>query len=462
MINVLNQTDSIRVVKHFNSTNYNKVELIEFANGDLIETSVITQIAIQNQATAGNDIITGTNGRDTLAGLAGNDTLSGGDGGDGGDIYYFSDGFGQDIVRESKLAITADDDSIIFAGNLTSNKVQFSRVIQNNASAHLVINFQGSTDQITIEKQFNNLQYNDVETFTFADGVTMTDLDVQKIILKDLTTIGDDSVVGYGGDDVFDVSLGNDTLVGGYGNDIYNFSRMMGQDFVRDVAYNNSSKNDIVQFDNGININNLTLKIIPVNFGNSDLLIGLNGTNDSMRISDQFDGGTYSTSEIEIYRFADGTQMTSEQMRLTYLERLATPENDVIQGSNRADYITGLAGNDSLIGAHGKDILVGGTGKDTLVGGADDDIFTFTNNADSTKENSDIITDFNPNGDKIKVTGLGYNGKLDTDGGNTAAGELRFYNSGSSAIITSDQTGFSVQLSGNYTATNFSDADFIW
>jgi Ca2+-binding RTX toxin-like protein len=464
LINIVNKPDSILVSKHFNAINANKVEFIEFANGNVIETTNITQTAITNQATAGNDVITGTNGRDTLAGLAGNDTLSGGE---NGDIYYFSDGFGQDIIRESKLAFTInDDDTIAFAGNLTSNKVQFSRVFQNSSNSHLIVRFQGVADQITIEKQFNDLGYNDVETFIFADGVTITDREVKETIIKNLTTGGNDSIVGFVGDDIFTISAGNDTLVGETGNDTYHFARGMGQDFIRDVDYNNKSLNDVLQFGSGISINDLNLSMIAVNSGNSDLLIQLKGSTESVRISDQFDGGPFNTSEIEIYRFADGSEMTNEQIRLTYLERASTSGNDVVQGSNKADIINGLSGNDSLIGAHGNDSLIGGIGKDTLNGGVGNDRFIYNATSESQIAGNmqDIIQDFSVGFDKIDLTALNFNSFQMNIAATASDGFLRgSYNATTRVLtVTNDQSNFQLLLERIDATKMLSDSDFLF
>lgn len=58
----------------------------------------------------------------------------------------------------------------------------------------------------------------------------------------------------------------------------------------------------------------------------------------------------------------------------TGIERLGTPEDDVLPGSAFGDTIWGLAGRDTLNGADGNDILYGGTGKDRISGGDGDDL----------------------------------------------------------------------------------------
>ncbi|OAB56796.1 hypothetical protein AY600_01440 [Phormidium willei BDU 130791] len=73
--------------------------------------------------------------------------------------------------------------------------------------------------------------------------------------------------------------------------------------------------------------------------------------------------------------------------------------NDRITGSRGDDVILGRGGNDVLRGGAGNDVLSGGEGRDTLTGGGGSDHFFL---ASSTRDR-DIITDFNPDQDKIRL-----------------------------------------------------------
>jgi hypothetical protein len=102
---------------------------------------------------------------------------------------------------------------------------------------------------------------------------------------------------------------------------------------------------------------------------------------------------------------------------------LAGSENDVISGGKGNDYLLGNTGNDTLFGDDGRDRLFGGQGNDQLVGGEENDrlwgdLGTDTlsggNGEDAfvlspgtgglTSNLADIITDFNPNFDRIELT----------------------------------------------------------
>ena len=75
-------------------------------------------------------------------------------------------------------------------------------------------------------------------------------------------------------------------------------------------------------------------------------------------------------------------------------------------GGRGNDRPIGYQGKDTLIGGGGNDILAGGTGIDQLTGGGGRDQFVFDPGASGPR---DVITDFTPGTDIIKITGeLGF------------------------------------------------------
>ncbi|MBF9060352.1 hypothetical protein HKCCSP123_14300, partial [Rhodobacterales bacterium HKCCSP123] len=66
------------------------------------------------------------------------------------------------------------------------------------------------------------------------------------------------------------------------------------------------------------------------------------------------------------------------------------------------DTLRGGAENDRLFGGAGSDILEGGAGDDTLFGALDTDTFVF-----GTGHGTDVIRDFDANGETIDLTALG-------------------------------------------------------
>lgn len=79
--------------------------------------------------------------------------------------------------------------------------------------------------------------------------------------------------------------------------------------------------------------------------------------------------------------------------------------NDFMNGGSGADYLNGGDGADALTGGRGNDRLDGGNGWDRLTGGAGADTFIFTT-AGHTTSDEDIITDFDPTVDKVRLKGV--------------------------------------------------------
>lgn len=199
-----------------------------------------------------------------------------------------------------------------------------------------------------------------------------------------------------------------------------------------------------------------------------------------------------SANHTDVYYGATIAARTSNSLqsgndRVTGFEKvIGGSAADVVFGSSGADYfygrdsgddLWGFAGNDYLRGDAGSDFLIGGVGADNLAGGADGDRFIFSSRSDSTVSATgrDLITDFSiGQGDRIDLAGIDANTLvagndafvLTSSGGfgafSGAAGELRFYFSGTSTIVAADVNGdrtadFAITLSNHHTlsATEF-------
>ncbi|WP_309494149.1 tetratricopeptide repeat protein [Phormidium yuhuli] len=78
---------------------------------------------------------------------------------------------------------------------------------------------------------------------------------------------------------------------------------------------------------------------------------------------------------------------------------VGTQSNDRLIGTRGNDTILGLGGNDVLFGGAGNDVLIGGEGRDTLTGGGGANHFVLSRSP----RDRDVITDFNPDQDKIRL-----------------------------------------------------------
>ncbi len=362
------------------------------------------------KAGLGDDLLFGDEGADTLYGEGGNDTLIGGAGNDylsgdaGNDVYYFERGWGQDTVSNYDTT-TNKTDTIEFAPGIALSDIEISR-----STSSLILKLKGTTDQIDVSNFFQqdgNSIYR-LEQIRFADGTVLSLEDIKLRVLAG--TPGNDSITGYAsndtlhggtGNDTLKAGLGddllfgdegadtlygeggNDTLIGGAGNDylsgdagndVYYFERGWGQDTVSNYD-TTTNKTDTIEFAPGI-----ALSDIEISRSTSSLILKLKGTTDQIDVSNFFQQDGNSIYRLEQIRFADGTVLSLEDIKLRVLA--GTPGNDSITGYASNDTLHGGTGNDTLkaglgddllFGDEGADTLYGEGGNDTLIGGAGND-----------------------------------------------------------------------------------------
>jgi Ca2+-binding RTX toxin-like protein len=274
-----------------------------------------------------------------------------------------------------------------------------------------------------------------------------------------------DTIIAYAGDDELHGKGGNDLLSGDDGND-----KLFGE------------------------------------AGNDLLYGGL----DVGRDSDTLDGGsgidTVTYSQVQPVRefpfYEHGMGVDLAQGRATALfhdsdvvDTLVSIENVI--GTNQADFLIGngsanflsgggstdrlegRGGNDKLSGGGGTDVLgvgdllIGGSGVDTLTGGTDPDTFMYvsTNDSGVGLGNRDLITDFQPGLEHIKLYDI--DAKVGTVGDQnfkfigkdtfTAEGQVRFFFEGDHTVVALNTSGTSgaesqIELTG---LVNVSGGDFL-
>ncbi len=362
---------------------------------------------------AGNDTLNGDEGNDVLIGRAGNDILNGGAGDDvlnggvgndilggnmsmgdsGNDTYIFGRNYGQDTISDYD-STAGNNDIIRLAEGLTSTDVTLWRDVSN-----LYLGINGTSDTIMVQNWFEDPACR-VEKIQFADGTVW---DATIMSQAPFTgTVGNDNLTGSEGDDVFNAKSGNDTLNGGMsGNDTYVFGRGYGQDTISDYD-STAGSSDTIRLNPDVAPGDVTLWR-----DQSNLVLGINGTNDTITVQSWFDDPAYRVEKIQ---FADGTVWDATIM-------------------SQAPF-TGTVGNDNLTGSEGDDVFNAKSGNDTLNGGmSGNDTYVFgrgygqdtISDYDSTPGNSDTIR-LNPDVAPGDVTlwrdasnlYLGINGTTDT------------------------------------------------
>lgn len=381
------------------------VESFHFADGTVWSNSDISAKLLQS--TSGNDTLTGFSSDDMLDGGAGNDLLIGAD---GNDTYAFGIGYGVDVIRDYVSNNNLGDfDRLVFGAGITASDLTFARDGDN-----LDITRNGSTDKVTIEGQFSFsawFSWWDIEQFVFADGSTLSDIDVAAQITGG--TPGDDNIVGTFRSDLIDGGAGNDILQGGDGSDRYVFGLGYGHDEIRENVSNvNLGDGDQVEFKAGIDYEDLIFSR-----SGDDLIIDIAGTSDQLKITGEFDYQNWFTwRDIERFQLSDGTNFTKLDVQLKLL-----------QGTSGEDVLTGFSTDDRLDGGAGNDILSGGEGGDTYVFGrgyGHDEIREWHSNANLSewdtlefapdvqlsdlsfaREGNDVRITINDTGDSILIKG---------------------------------------------------------
>ena len=341
----------------------------------------------------GDDIICGEAGDDKIYGGRGNDTLQGGV---GNDTYYFGLGDGNDTIIDS--ASNDEMNTVVLGSGITAE----SLYTELSSSYNAKLRIEGSSDSIDFSSARTNAAFRkfvfevdgkqiaadaedspfrlirgseSAETLSpvFNDGITTTIYagggnDTVRGASGDDVLYGedgDDIICGEAGDDKIYGGRGNDTLQGGAGNDTYYFGLGDGNDTIID-----SNGNNVIVFGEGISKNN----IIVCRSGN-DMVLKINGENDTIRITNQYSNLAYG---IKQFYFSDGTMLTADDLfndnaiiegNVTvsdYNGGYGTRDTTLI-GSEESDKIYGYGGDDILIGGAGDDALYGGTGNDTYI-----------------------------------------------------------------------------------------------
>lgn len=155
---------------------------------------------------------------------------------------------------------------------------------------------------------------------------------------------GDDALAGGAGNDWLFGGKGNDSMVGGEGSDTYGFSRGGGHDTINNHD-TGADSNDILRMGPGIHLDQLSFQ----HTGN-DLVIGINGTNDTVTITGWF---ADATNKLDGIKLASGDTLNTSQienlvsaMAATVPGPVATPDGGVVPiATGMQGLLQNLSGN---------------------------------------------------------------------------------------------------------------------
>ena len=273
----------------------NRIELFEFSDGTQISwEDVIQTLDAQGW---GQPAIYGVSYPDALDGGPGVHYLSGGN---EDDTYTFDVGYAYDVVADAMSNIFAgDNDTIQFGADIRPQDVTFS-LLQGSREDLAITLSDGSTMIVQREfaKDIFNISWNRIENFRFADGTILTYDQVRQQLLSAAKTTGNDVITGTDYADVLDGGAGNDYLAGTTGDTTYVFGHGYGHDTI-------DANGGSVTFNADVSLSDITWSQLG-----TDLVIKLNGTNDSLNIL-----GEFNNANVNAFRFADGTVLSRDDVQ---------------------------------------------------------------------------------------------------------------------------------------------------
>ena len=208
-----------------------------------------------------------------------------------------------------------------------------------------------------------------------AGDDTIYDSDVVSWVFNGYDTLiggaGKDTLVSYDRTDLLDGGTGDDLLVNG---GMVKFGRGYGTD-IADINFAQTGSYVLpfrVMLAADISLGDLLLQQDGV-----DLIVGVRGTSDTMRVLRAFTSETTTMPRSMSIQLADGLGLDATLIQSLLVgggQALPTPGDDLLIGTDSGESINGLAGNDLIAGAGGDDNLFGGEGWDFLYGGSGNDV----------------------------------------------------------------------------------------
>jgi serralysin len=328
-------------------------------------------LPIQMDGAAGNDRLTSGDGSDTLRGGDGNDVLDAGKGNDFmvggiGDDRFMAGG-GDDFVYGG-----AGSDTLMLLGSKLDYEVKkvgsgFTVRSLNASYADTGTDMLQGVEYLEFAVKTGEADDGITSLNSFGSGGAGSNIDVTGIELSDFDVRQANILSGTDKNDT--LTGGNtqgapDELVAGKGDDLY-------------IALGNA------------------------------LIIYDSGGNDTLQVS---------TSSIDLSRPSNSN--TNKIKGLQYIENVELAGRKALKlvGNDDSNILIGNEGNNKIAGRAGSDIISGGKGKDTLTGGNGGDIFVFKDIL--SKNNVDLITDFESGSDKIRLSSVIFK-SLDPDNDGT-------------------------------------------
>src|SRR4029077_2470009 len=327
---------------------------------------------IAQEASAGDNIITGFSDENAVEMGPGNDLFLGEA---GAAAYTHRLGDGIDRIDDSGSGSDGPD-RIVFA-DVNSDQVKFLKAGENGADL-LIRVLGGQAGRMSVVKQFATHQdaFNQrIESFSFADGVTLSASAVEALIIAQRQTDRDDRLVGSDADNVFEGGRGDDHIIGGDGRDTYTWSAGDGRDLIENSGGADHKTDTLVL--HGVLPDDVAVLRSPIDPETLEIEIG-GVASEAVVLNHQ--ASDFQGDHVERVVFDNGTVWTAADLIVAanggYVSAVTiagTAGSEFITGTQGNDVIDAGAGNDTIDSRYGSDLILYGVGygNDTLqdVGG---------------------------------------------------------------------------------------------
>lgn len=339
-VNLRNGDKSVRFVLDVtNGRLSSPVDVIHFADGSVAN--------VTNLVGDSDGLKIGGNGASFDFGIQGSDQLLVGL--SRSDRYTVSVQSGEDWIVEGPDGVSPDDRIYVDAAFADADLS-----IAGSRGKDLSIALAGGGSAV-VTGQFSG-QNAGIETFTFADGTTLTAAEMRQLL-----TTGTEAGEEIGGtylDDVLDGRGGGDTLKGGHGDDRYQLRAGYGLTTIDD-----HEGNIVLAFDGSVSRANLEFRLVGLDLSITDRTTGdrvvVRGTSSVSRTSVEIGGETLSPAAILL---SQALLAGTETEGTIY----GTAGRDFIPGTDAADLIIPNGGNDFVDGGLGNDTYHVSAGKITI------------------------------------------------------------------------------------------------
>ena len=351
----------------------------------------------------GNDTLGGSNGNDEIFGEVGDDTFFGGsggdtlDGGDGDDSIFGNGGEllagAHDWEVTNDIPVFSEFQTFDTAGGVSADEANYTFDNEATVTARLVSVGSGNTNAIGYYKVGTSGEITDVNfLFQANGGSTDQPGDVIDIDVAAGETLG--FFIYANGVDGFDTNSGQFEIRDASGDPATTASTSTQLFFVTDTG-DTALTGSLFHTNNpSMNAGGKDAAFVGFNDANAGLRIGFD--DDEPFIVDDQD---FNDVVIELFERAFDPNESDDDVLL------GGAGNDSLFGEGGNDLLDGGEDSDTLFGGSGDDVLIGGEGSDILFGNEGDDIFQF-GVGDIPTSGSDIIKDFETNGDTIFLDGI--------------------------------------------------------